>query len=211
MSTVEEGTGYQIVNKAERKDTMQIFKEMLRFLKDMDMLVVIDNAEELLIIDKDILKEFLEKLFEYSTSIKVLLTSKIEPVAYLGGISGVKDGVIRLKPLNTQFSERLLSEKAGKVIPKDERIALQKREPELVHGGFKNAYQHLFESVLGGNPVAISLAGSLYSNNKLNDLYETLVKSTLIDPLSKGGKYSTSIFTPKQFMIASRCSRWLKG
>lgn len=131
------------------------------------------------------MKDFLENLFESSTSIKVLLTSKIEPVAYLGGISGVKDSVIKLKPLSTQFSEKLLCEKAGKMIPKDERLDLQKREPERVHGSFKSAYHHLFESLLGGHPIAISLAGSMYANKSLNDLYETLVKSTLLNSLTQ--------------------------
>jgi hypothetical protein len=87
---------------------MIIFKEMIKFLRNLDLLIVIDNAEDLLVIDKNILKEFLEMIFEGSQSIKVLLTSKIEPVAYLGGINGVKDSTIKLKPLNTQFSEKLL-------------------------------------------------------------------------------------------------------
>jgi hypothetical protein len=87
---------------------MIIFKEMIKFLRNLDLLIVIDNAEDLLVIDKNILKEFLEMIFEGSQSIKVLLTSKIEPVAYLGGINGVKDSTIKLKPLTTQFSEKLL-------------------------------------------------------------------------------------------------------
>lgn len=185
VSNVEEGTGHQIISKMEKKDTMQVFKEMLKLLRKLDMLIVIDNAEDLLVFDKQILKDFLEKLFESSVSIKVLLTSKIEPVAYLGGISGVKDSVIKLKPLATQFAEKLLCEKAGKTINKEDRLALQKREPERVHGGFKNGYQHLFESLLGGHPIAISLAGSLYANNTLNGLYETLVKSTILNSLTQ--------------------------
>lgn len=126
INTIEEGVGTKIINRIEKKDTMEIFKEMLKFLRDMEILLVIDNAEDLLIIDKNILKEFLEKLFESSTKIKVLLTSKIEPVSYVGGINGVADRVFKLKPLNTQFSEKLLSEKAGKVISKDERLQMQK-------------------------------------------------------------------------------------
>lgn len=162
------------------------FKEILKHLKNLDLLIVIDNAEDLLVIDKNILKEFLEMIYEGSGSVKVLLTSKIEPVAYLGGINGVKDSVIKLKPLNIQFSEKLLCEKAGKLIPKDERSKLQKRQPERVHAGFKNGYTHLFESLLGGHPIAISLAGSIYSNKNLNDLYETLVKSTILNSLTQG-------------------------
>ena len=186
ISTIEEGIGTKLVNRIEKKDTMEIFKEILKFLRDLEILIVIDNAEDLLIIDKNILKEFLEKLFESSTKMKVLLTSKIEPVSYLGGISGVADRVFKLRPLSTQFSEKLLSEKAGKVIPKEERLEMQKRETERVHGGFKSAYHHLFESLLGGHPIAISLAGSLYANVSLGKLYETLVKSTLLNSLTQG-------------------------
>lgn len=107
-ATVEEGNNIHIINKSEKKDTMLIFKEIIKFLRNLDLLIVIDNAEDLLVIDKNILKEFLEMIFEGSQTIKVLLTSKIEPVAYLGGINGVKDSVIKLKPLTTQFSEKLL-------------------------------------------------------------------------------------------------------
>lgn len=59
-STVEEGDSNQIINKMEKKDSLQVFKEMLKFLKNYDLLLVIDNAEDLLCIQKDILKEFLE-------------------------------------------------------------------------------------------------------------------------------------------------------
>lgn len=65
-------------------------------------------------------------------------------------------------------------------------MSLQKREPERVHAGFKNGYQHLFESLLGGHPIAISLAGSIYANKTLNDLYDTLVKSTILNSLTQG-------------------------
>lgn len=108
----------KLINKREKKDTMQIFKETMKIIKDLDFLLIMDNAEDFLISDKNILKEFLEKIFAGSRVIKVLLTSKIEPVAYLGGINGVKDCVIRLRPLSIQFSEKLLCEKAGKIIPK---------------------------------------------------------------------------------------------
>jgi len=185
-SAVEEGDLQQLIMKVEKKDTMQVFKEVLKFIKSLDMLLVIDNAEDLMYIDRNILKEFLEIFMHEWISAKVLLTSKIEPVAFLGGISGIKDSVIKLKPLTTQFSEKLLCEKAGKVIPKDERLALQKRDPEKVHGGFKSGYHHLFESLLGGHPIAISLAGSLYSKKSLNELYDILVSTTLLNSLTQG-------------------------
>lgn len=68
------------------------------------------------------------------------------------------------------------------------------RETERVHGGFKSAYHHLFESLLGGHPIAISLAGSMYSNITLGKLYETLVKSALLNSLTQGtaGKSNVS-------------------
>ncbi|CAI2358952.1 unnamed protein product [Moneuplotes crassus] len=172
-------------NKLSKKDTLQVFKEIMKKLKDLDLLLIIDNAESFLI-SINVLKQFLEMIFKSSQKIKVLLTSKIEPIQYLGGIIGVEDSVIRLKPLTIQFSERLLCEKAGKMIPKDERLKLQKREPERIHAGFKNGYQHLFGYLLGGHPITISLAANIYSTSNLNHLYETLIKSTILNSLTQG-------------------------
>jgi hypothetical protein len=39
---------------------------------------------------------------------------------------------------------------------------------------------------LGGHPIAISLAGSIYANKNLNDLYEILMKSTILNSLTQG-------------------------
>jgi hypothetical protein len=105
--------------------------------------------------------------------------------AYLGGINNVSERAIKIKPLSNQFAEKLLCEKAGKSIPKEDRSKLQKRDTEKVHGGFKSAYQHLFESLLGGHPIAISLAGNILANSSLNELYDTLVKSNLLNSLTQ--------------------------
>jgi len=54
------------------------------------------------------LKEFIEILFDASSTIRLLLTSKIEMVSFLGGISGIKGGSIKLKNLSLPASEKLL-------------------------------------------------------------------------------------------------------
>lgn len=69
---------------------MQVFKEIMKKLRDLDLLLIIDNAENFMVA-KEILKEFLELIFEGSHTIKVMMTSKIEPMGYLGSIGGVKD------------------------------------------------------------------------------------------------------------------------
>ena len=137
LPTFEESIGFKIVNKSEKKDTMDLFKESLKFISKHNIILVIDNAEDCMSFDKDILKKFLDTLFESSNKMKVILTSKIEPVSYLGGINGVQDKVIKLKPLTNIFAEKLLCEKANKIIPKEDKIALQNREPERVHVGIK--------------------------------------------------------------------------
>ncbi len=63
---------------------------------------------------------------------------------------------------------------------------MQKKEPVRVHGGIKNAYQHLFDVILSGHPIAIGLAANIYSNSSLEFLYETLAKSSLLNTLSQG-------------------------
>jgi hypothetical protein len=147
------------------------------------------------------LKNFIESLFEASSIIKVLLTSKIELVSFLGGINNVKGRVIKLKPLTTAYSEKLLCEKAGRNITREERTKFQKRKPERVHGNFKSAYHHLFEVILSGHPIAISLAANIYSTGNLEFLYETLVKSSLMESLSQGTIGQSTINTKLRFSL----------
>ena len=63
---------------------------------------------------------------------------------------------------------------------------MMKMEPVRVHGGIKSAYQHLFDVILNGHPIAIGLAANLFSNSTLEFLYETLAKSSLLNTLSQG-------------------------
>lgn len=108
VATFEDSMGIKIVTRGEKKDTMDMFKEVLKYISNNEIILVIDNAEDFLNIDKNILKMFLDTLFESSNKIKVILTSKIEPVSYLGGLNGVHDRVIKLKPLSNQYAEKLL-------------------------------------------------------------------------------------------------------
>ena len=82
---------------------MTTFNDLIRKLKD-EFLLIIDDAEDLLKANKDMLKEFLELIFE-AAQIKILLTSKIELGAFLGGINGVSERVIKIQPLSLQVSE----------------------------------------------------------------------------------------------------------
>ena len=107
-------------------------------------------------------------------------------VSFLGGINGIKGGSIKLKNLSLPASEKLLCEKAGRNITREEKNKLQKMDPVRVHGGIKNAYQHLFDVILSGHPIAIGLAANMYSNSSLEFLYETLAKSSLLNTLSQG-------------------------
>ena len=113
--------GERDVDFEENKDILTTFHEIIWEFKD-DFLLIIDDAEDLLkTSNKDMLKEFLEIIFEAAQKIKVLLTSKIELGAFLGGINGVSERVIKIMPLSIAMSEQLLKEKSGKEISEDEK------------------------------------------------------------------------------------------
>lgn len=151
-----------------------LFNEVLNTISKIEILLIIDDAEDLLRTSNDMLKSFIELLFEASSTIKVLLTSKIELISFLGGINGVRGRVIKLKPLSIMSSEKLIIEKSGRNITREEKNKLQQMKPQRVHMGSKNAYHHLFEVILGGHPIAINLAANIFSTSGLEALYETL-------------------------------------
>ena len=167
VNAFREGLGKAIFKKAEKKDTDMMFNEVLNTLSKIEILIIIDDAEDLLRTSKNMLKSFIESLFEASSTIRVLLTAKIELISFLGGINGVKGGVIKMKPLSLMASEKLLCEKSGRTITKEEKNKLQSMQPERVHGGCKSAYHHLFEVILGGHPIAINLAANIFSSGGL--------------------------------------------
>ena len=53
---------------------------------------------------------------------------------------------------------------------------MQNRKPERTHSAaVKNAFSHLFDIVLGGNPTTIIIASSLFESVGLDKLYDKLV------------------------------------
>ena len=201
VNAFREGLEKSIFKKTEKKDTEVIFSEVLNILSKLEILLIIDDAEDLLRTSKNMLKSFIESLFEASSTIRVLLTSKIELISFLGGINGVKGGVIKMKPLTLMASEKLLSEKSGRAITREEKNKLQSMQPERVHGGCKSAYHHLFEVILGGHPIAINLAANIFSSGGLDFLYDTLAKSSLMNTLAKGTIGKSTINTQLRFSL----------
>lgn len=201
VNAFRDALGQNTAKRSDKKDTELLFNEVLTIISKIEILLIIDDAEDLLRTSKDMLKNFIEALFEASSTIKVLLTSKIDLVSFLGGINGVKGGVMKLKPLSLMSSEKLLSEKAGRNISREEKNKLQKMQPEKVHGGLKSAYHHLFETILGGHPIAISLAANIFSTSSLEFLYETLAKSSLMNTLTQGTIGKATINTKLRFSL----------
>jgi len=80
--------------RGDYKEQLNVFNDLIWKFKD-EFLLIIDDAEDLLKANKDMLKEFLEIIFE-AAQIKILLTSKIELGAFLGGINGVSEWVMKI-------------------------------------------------------------------------------------------------------------------
>ena len=93
--------------------------------------------------------------------------------------------MLKLKPLLPLYAEKLLCERSGKSIAREEKQAMQNRKPERVHAAaVKSAYQHLFEMVLGGNPTTIIIASSIFESIGLDKLYEKLVTPKHMESLA---------------------------
>lgn len=108
VNVFKESAGMIISKKSDKKDTDFLFNEVLNIISNLEFLLIIDDAEDLLRTSKKMLKEFIEMLFDASTTIRLLLTSKIEMVSFLGGINGIKGGSVKLKNLSLPASEKLL-------------------------------------------------------------------------------------------------------
>ena len=51
----------------------------------------------------------------------------------------------------------------------------------------------MFETLLGGHPIAISLAGSFFKNNSIEVVYENLIKTALLNTLTEGTNLKTDV------------------
>ena len=105
-----------LIKHLDHKTSEMLFTEVIAGIEKRNMLLIIDEADDLLQIDKEILKEFLERLLEGAPNFKLLLTSQMELSAFMGGLKDVQEHVLKLKPLSALFSEKLLCERAGKSI-----------------------------------------------------------------------------------------------
>ena len=79
----------RLIKHLDHKTSENLFSEVIAGIEKKSMLLIIDEADDLLSIDKSILREFLERLLASATNFKILLTSQLELGAFIGGFKDI--------------------------------------------------------------------------------------------------------------------------
>ena len=83
------------------------------------------------------------------------------------------------------FTEKLFQDKAGKSISQKEKANLQK-QTICVKSVEVNCYDFMFDTVMSGHPIAISLAGNYYKNETLESLFTKMKESEFMKIITEG-------------------------
>ena len=93
------------LKKLDTKDSTQLFQTAIAQIARKSFLLILDDAEDLLRIEKkktekDPLMVFFEQVLHGSPKTNILSTSKFELTAFIGSIKDISERVYRLGPLN---------------------------------------------------------------------------------------------------------------
>jgi len=172
---------------------------IITFLKKHDdqLLVVFDNAEELIYHDKLEFRKLVTELLERCPPLKFLMTSRV----LLGSLQDIHEKTVLIEELETDYSIKLFTSRA-RVIDEKEKAELNNYKPEykvpirvddqLGEGKPTSNYDRLFK-ILSGNPHAIILAAPLLHKKKLKDLYMMLDSPNLAECLAVDGVTDSTV------------------
>lgn len=154
---------------------------VLKNLKDKNVLLVLDNAEDPLVNDQIKFSSYIETIIDFCPKVRILLTSR-KPLDML---SHNYEKVYRLDPMPKESAIRLLISKSPRKISNDEikelinsEIPAWSKLKKQMFVNFNASFgknpsllEHPFTLMLGGHPQAISLAAPLLKDNSLKDLF----------------------------------------
>ena len=148
------------------EDAKNLQDRIIGFLKDKEILLVLDNAEDPLRAVAAEFRDILSCLLARSPRLTILLTSRVP----IGSLADISEKIMQLKELTPHYSIELLFRKAMRPIT-DQEIAelLKMHEPaRVLHSNplraSKNSMrldEHHMTQLLGGHPHAISLAAPM--------------------------------------------------
>jgi hypothetical protein len=177
--------------KAKDSDDEDSVKDIiLKKLKDREVLMVLDNAEDPLANDFVKFTAELEDIIDFCKKVKVLLTSRkalkklgehIEVIYTLELMS--KDSALKL--LISKSPRKIKNDEIKELldcpIPEESKIGQSLNLQIRLKPHEKNLIDHPFTSLLGGHPQAISLAAPLLRDNSLKELFIAFCNSNVMD------------------------------
>jgi len=188
----------EILPKSENPKTF-----MLKLLKKKHFLLILDNAEEL-IIKSDLLSKIITELLSEIPKIYIILTSRCS-ISSVNGVLNFPEKIYNLRSLDAQSSVMLLETFSPRELKFDEIIELLNPQNKL-QITFEN-FQEVFSShelikMMSGHPHIIALVSSLLKTRNLAKIYQTLSEnwdkeSKIMNPLAKALNFSMQFLTNK--------------
>ncbi len=173
--------------KVEGQEQLQ--QRIINFLKDKELLMVLDNVEDPLRMEGCDFREIIQDILARCPKITLLLTSRIA----FGSLDDISEKIIHLKELSQKVSKELLFLKAMRKIDDSEiqdlfksaePIRVLQSNPHREKKFSLNLEDHHILDLLGGHPHAISLAAPLLQEGKtLTELYTLLNSYDILDVL----------------------------
>ena len=181
--------GFKLDNWEDYDETTEDF--ILKSLKDKDVLLVLDNAEDPITNDQVKFSVILESIIDFCTKTRILVTSRTP----LNMVGNNIEKIYRLEPMPKDSAFKLLISKAPRRISNDEIKELLfcdvPRDSNLGQsinvqfnmrrGDELKLVDHPLAILLGGHPQAISLAAPMLKDKTLKNLFLTFCKTNLMD------------------------------
>ncbi|CDW83802.1 nb-arc domain protein [Stylonychia lemnae] len=170
----------------------QIQERIIQFMKDKEILLVLDNAEDTLRKEGNQFREILQHLLVCCPQLRLLLTSRYP----IGQLADISEKIYTLKELKSQFAIELLMKKAMRPIKENEIEDLLSNpnsgvvfnsNPVQQKKNITRLDEHHICTLLGGHPHAISLAAPLLQDKSLKELYALLNSREIIEWLQIEG------------------------
>jgi hypothetical protein len=161
---------------------------------DNQLLVVFDNAEELIYHDKKEFRKLVTELLERCPTLKFLMTSRV----LLGSLQDIHEKTVLIEELETEYAIKLFNSRAREIKQKEKEELMNYKPENMVpiedneQAKLTNNYEKLFK-ILSGNPHAIILAAPLLHKKSLKELFIMLDSPNLAECLAVDGVTDSTV------------------
>jgi len=171
-------TQLYITAKAETDGVKDKMTKIFNVLRNSQVLLIIDNAEDPLNKDKTQFLGMIQTMLNQLPNLKILVTSRTQ----LGSLPDLTEKVYNLLPLDPKSSVLLLEKRAPRQISSgevDDLFHEQGSSSSNISDINSRFEEHKLMQLLAGHPQAISLAAALLQGRTLKEIYHELMSSSL--------------------------------